>query len=306
MSSSKNLEPSSNEPPTPSEATAGPATVIDGEVEPEAEAGLEDKRMSLLEHLQELRVRLRNAGIAFTLAMIASFVFVKQFFNVLVAPTVAGIEQATKKKVQFIATDPTEGFWVMMKLAMIGGILVAAPLVFWELWKFVAPGLYKKEKRIALLVTGSTAVCFLGGAVFGYFVLSKPAAYFLTQMTIDFAAGSNFDINADWRIEKLSDYLMLTLAGCGAAFELPVVLVLLGALGIVSARALWKFNKYALILAAVLGAVLTPSTDPFTQLLLAGPLYFLYNISILFVWLIERARKRRDAAAGDDDAAAAT
>jgi sec-independent protein translocase protein TatC len=306
MSSSKNLEPSSNEPPTPSEATAGPATVIDGEVEPEAEAGLEDKRMSLLEHLQELRVRLRNAGIAFTLAMIASFVFVKQFFNVLVAPTVAGIEQATKKKVQFIATDPTEGFWVMMKLAMIGGILVAAPLVFWELWKFVAPGLYKKEKRIALLVTGSTAVCFLGGAVFGYFVLSKPAAYFLTQMTIDFAAGSNFDINADWRIEKLSDYLMLTLAGCGAAFELPVVLVLLGALGIVSARALWKFNKYALILAAVLGAVLTPSTDPFTQLLLAGPLYFLYNISILFVWLIERARKRRDAAAGDDDAAATT
>jgi sec-independent protein translocase protein TatC len=99
---------------------------------------------------------------------------------------------------------------------------------------------------------------------------------------------------------------MLTLAGCGAAFELPVVLVLLGALGIVSARALWKFNKYALILAAVLGAVLTPSTDPFTQLLLAGPLYFLYNISILFVWLIERARKRRDAAAGDDDAAATT
>jgi sec-independent protein translocase protein TatC len=306
MSSSNNLEPSSNAPPTPSEATAGPATVTDGEVEPEAEAGLEDKRMSLLEHLQELRVRLRNAGIAFTLAMIASFVFVKQFFNVLVAPTVAGIEQATKKKVQFIATDPTEGFWVMMKLAMIGGILVAAPLVFWELWKFVAPGLYKKEKRIALLVTGSTALCFLGGAVFGYFVLSKPAAYFLTQMTIDFAAGSNFDINADWRIEKLSDYLMLTLAGCGAAFELPVVLVLLGALGIVSARALWKFNKYALILAAVLGAVLTPSTDPFTQLLLAGPLYFLYNISILFVWLIERARKRRDAAAGDDDAAAAT
>src|SRR5687767_13879127 len=218
--SSNNLEPSSSKAADPSDAPSATAPVSDAaEVVAEGDGDLEDKRMSLLEHLQELRVRLRNAGIAFMLAMIASFIFVKQFFNVLVAPTVAGIEQATKKKVQFIATDPTEGFWVMMKLAMIGGILVAAPLVFWELWKFVAPGLYKKEKRIALLVTGSTAICFIGGAVFGYFVLSQPAAYFLTQMTIDFAAGSNFDINADWRIEKLSDYLMLTLAGCGAAFE---------------------------------------------------------------------------------------
>jgi sec-independent protein translocase protein TatC len=305
-SSSKNdLEPAKT-----SDDEASPATVADVPLDAVDQAPgdeLEDKRMSLLEHLQELRVRLRNAGIAFMLAMIASFVFVKQFFEVLVAPTVAGIEQATGKKVQFIATDPTEGFWVMMKLAMIGGFLVAAPLVFWELWKFVAPGLYKKEKRLALLVTGSTAFCFIGGAVFGYFVLSQPAAYFLTQMTIDFAPkDANFVINADWRIEKLSDYLMLTLAGCGAAFELPVVLVLLGALGIVSARGLWKFNKYALILSAVLGAVLTPSTDPFTQLLLAGPLYFLYNISILFVWLIERARKKRDAAEAGDDTATAT
>ena len=89
---------------------------------------------------------------------------------------------------------------------------------------------------------------------------------------------------------------MMTLAGCGVAFELPVVLVLLGALGIISARGLWKFSKYALILSAVAGAVLTPSTDVFTQVLLAGPLYVLYNISILLVWLIERARRKRDAA----------
>ena len=93
----------------------------------------------------------------------------------------------------------------------------------------------------------------------------------------------------------MADFLILTLAGCGVAFELPVVLAILGAMGMISARGLWRFSKYALILSAVAGAVLTPSTDPFTQILLAGPLYMLYNISILFVWLIERARRKRDA-----------
>ena len=310
MSSDKNLPSSDDQAVVAAEAapitngvSEDPADAPMGDEQP-VDAELEDKRMSLLEHLQELRVRLRNAGIAFIVSMIGSFIFVERFFDVLVAPTVAGISDATGKPVTFLTTDPTEGFWVMMKLAMIGGLVVAAPLVFWELWKFVAPGLYKKEKRIAGFVVGSTVVCFAGGSVFGYYVLSRPAAYFLTKMTIDFAKGRNFTINPDWRMEKVADYLMLTLAGCGAAFELPVILVLMGALGIVSARALWKFNKYALILAAVIGAVLTPSTDPFTQLLLAGPLYALYNLSILFVWLIERARKRKQPS--DDDTAAAT
>jgi sec-independent protein translocase protein TatC len=259
--------------------------------------GLEDKRMSLLEHLQELRLRLRNAAIAFLLAMIGAFVFVQEFFQVLVAPTVEGIKQATKLDfVNFQVTNPTEGFWVMMKLAVLGGFIVAAPLVFWELWKFVAPGLYKKERRMALTVTGSTALCFLGGALFGYFVLSRPAAYFLTTMSIEFAKGATFHVETPYRMEMIADFLIFTLAGCGVAFELPVVLVILGALGIVSARGLWKFSKYALILSAVAGAVLTPSTDIFTQLLLAGPLYVLYNVSILFVWLIERSRRKREAA----------
>ena len=274
---------------SPSTSTEGGDVLTNGE-------GLEDKRMSLLEHLQELRLRLRNAAIAFMGAMILSFVFVKKFFQVLVAPTVEGIQQATNAKfVQFQVTNPTEGFWVMMKLAVLGGFLVAAPLVFWELWKFVAPGLYKKEKRLALVVTGFTAMCFAGGALFGYFVLSKPAAYFLTSMTMEFAQGADFKIDTPYRMEMVADFLILTLAGCGVAFELPVVLTILGAIGLITARGLWRFSKYALILSAVAGAVLTPSTDPFTQILLAGPLYMLYNISILFVWLIERARRKRDA-----------
>jgi sec-independent protein translocase protein TatC len=265
-----------------------------GEPEQPKQEELDDKRMSLLEHLQELRVRLRNAAIAFVIAMAVAFGFVEKFFAVLARPIAQGIRDAGQE-VKFQATTPTEGFWVMMKLALVGGLLVAAPFVFWELWKFVAPGLYKKERKLALAVTGATAFCFIGGALFGYFVLAHPASYFLTKMLTSFGS-SEFAVVPEYRIENVADFLILTLAGCGVAFELPVVMVLLGALGIVTARGLWKFNKYALILAAVAGAVLTPSTDPFTQILLATPLFTLYNISILFVWLIERARNRKLAA----------
>ncbi len=278
------------DPSDPSAASGADETLTNGE-------SLDDKRMSLLEHLQELRLRLRNAAIAFMAAMIVSFVFVKKFFQTLVAPTVEGIREATGLPVvEFQITNPTEAFWVMMKLAVLGGFMVAAPLVFWEMWKFVAPGLYKKERRLALVVTGSTALCFLGGAAFGYFVLSKPAAYFLTSMAKEFAVGADFIVDTPYRMEMITDFLVLTLAGCGAAFELPVVLVILGAIGLITARSMWRFSKYALILSAVAGAVLTPSTDPFTQVLLAGPLYLLYNVSILLVWFIERARRKRDAA----------
>jgi sec-independent protein translocase protein TatC len=277
-----------------------PAAASDGAAET-AEGELEDKRMSLLEHLQELRLRLRNAAIAFLVAMLASFYFCEKFFHVLARPLCQGIMAAqaeilgaaAAKGCSFQATSPTEGFWVMMKLAIVGGLIVAAPLVFWELWKFVAPGLYKKERRIALAVTGSTAACFAIGSVFGYYVLAKPAGYFLTKMLGTLSYG-DIRVEAIYKIEDVANFLMLTLAGCGVSFELPVLLVLLGAIGIISARSLWKFNKYALILSAVVGAVLTPSTDPFTQCLLAGPLFALYNISIVLVWLIERARRKRD------------
>lgn len=281
------------------EAQNGSAGAIEGGQEgaegtSEGEEGLDDARMTLLEHLQELRVRLRNAGIAFILATIVSFLFVEKFFQILVRPVVRGIKAAGIEKVKLQATSPTEGFWVAMKLALIGGIIVAAPLVFWELWKFVAPGLYKKEKRIALMVTGATGLCFTAGAVFGYFVLAEPAGYFLTKMLTSFGGGGQeYELAPEYRIENVADFLMMTLGGCGLAFELPVVITMIGGLGMVSARGLWKFNKYALILSAVVGAVLTPSPDPFNQMALAGPLFVLYNISIIFVWLIERARKRK-------------
>ncbi len=256
----------------------------------------DEKRMSFLEHLSELRVRLRNAALAFLVAMIASFVFVEHYFDWLTRPVRRGLRDAGHE-MNFYARSLTEPFWVYMKLAIVGGLLVSSPFIFWELWRFIAPGLYKKERRIGILVTGSIAICFLGGAVFSYSVMCEPAAYYLTKLCTSFAGDLPFKLDTMLMMDEVANFQMMTLAGCGLAFELPVLLSILGWIGLVSSRGLLKFNKYAIVLAFVVGAVLTPSTDPFTQTLLAVPIFSLYNISILVVWLIERARRKREAAA---------
>jgi len=280
--------------------TLEPDAVIDGgggdepPMNPEG-AEIGGKRMSLLEHLSELRVRLRNAAIAFTLAMIASFYFVQRFFEILTRPVRVGMVKAGFKPEMHVK-GVTEVFWVYMKLAIVAGLIIASPLVFWEIWKFVAPGLYRKERRMVRLVTGSTGFCFLAGAVFGYFVLCQPASYYMMSLLKSESHRGTVDLylNPVLMMDDVADFLMLTLAGCGAAFELPVIIAALGWLGLVSSRSLLKFWKYALVLAFVLGGVLTPSTDPFTQTLLAGPLLGLYGVSIGVVWLIERGRKQKD------------
>ena len=263
---------------------------------PSGEPGRPDeKRMSFLEHLVELRVRLRNAALAFLVTMIGSFIFVQHYFDWLTRPVRRGLRDA-EHEMNFYAKSLTEPFWVYMKLAIVGGLLISAPFIFWELWRFVAPGLYRKERRIGVLIATATGVCFMGGAAFAYSFMCEPAAYYLTKLCTTFAGDLPFKLDTMLMMDEVANFQMMTLAGCGLAFELPVVLSILGWMGILTSRGLLKFNKYAIVLAFVVGAVLTPSTDPFTQTLLAVPIFALYNLSILVVWLIERTRRKRDAA----------
>ena len=260
-------------------------------------SGTDEKRMSFLEHLVELRGRLRNAALAFLVAMIASFIFVQHYFDWLTRPVRRGLRDAGHE-MNFYAKSLTEPFWVYMKLAIVGGLLISAPFIFWELWRFVAPGLYRKERRLGVLIAVATGVCFLGGAAFSYAFMCEPAAYYLTKLCTSFAGDLPFKLDTMLMMDEVANFQMMTLAGCGVAFELPVVLSILGWIGLITSRGLLKFNKYAIVLAFVVAAVLTPSTDPFTQTLLAVPMFGLYNISILVVWLIERARRKRETALG--------
>jgi sec-independent protein translocase protein TatC len=262
--------------------------VSKGPTEP---ASHDEARMSFIEHLAELRLRLRNSAIIFLVWMCIGFVFVKKFFEFLMRPTVHAWTVALHgTEPQFHFLSPTEPFWVYTKLAMYGALLISSPFIFWELWKFVAPGLYRKEKRMALAVTVASAVCFIGGALFGYFVLCTPA---LTYMLSFAEQLQGFKIEPTITMNDAVGFMTAMLLGTGVAFELPVIMGLLGWLGIVKARQLWRFNKYALILSTVVGGVLTPGPDVLSQVLMAGPLFLLYNVSILIVWMIERAARER-------------
>jgi len=156
----KNHDPYVSESATQPQIAAAPG--------PSGEPGRPDeKRMSFLEHLVELRVRLRNAALAFLVTMIGSFIFVQHYFDWLTRPVRRGLRDAGHE-MNFYAKSLTEPFWVYMKLAIVGGLLISAPFIFWELWRFVAPGLYRKERRIGVLIataTGLTSTYFVN--VFG-------------------------------------------------------------------------------------------------------------------------------------------
>jgi sec-independent protein translocase protein TatC len=260
--------------------------------DPDREA-VDGSRMTFLEHLNELRKRLRNSALIFAIVTIGSFFYAKKYFELLTRPARVAYTAALGREPTFIYTDPTEAFWVYTKLAMYAALMVACPLIIWELWKFVAPGLYRKEKRLALLVTAATAVCFIGGAIFGYLLISKPALTFLFGLSEAVTGPLPFKIEPMVKMSELVGFMLAMLLGTGVAFELPVVMGVLGWMGLVSSRGLWRFNKFALILSAVVGGVLTPGPDVLSQVLMAGPLFGLYNVSILLVWLIERARRKQ-------------
>jgi len=274
---------------------------VSTETEPNKEqdpnAPNDEARMSFLEHLSELRFRLRNAALIFLGFVIISFFLFRKYFDILTLPAREAYKAALGHEVTFHFKSPTEPFWVYTKLAMYGALLISSPFIIWEVWKFVAPGLYRKEKRMALVVTVATAVCFIGGAVFGYTMLSKPALTYLFSFAETIGAGPlAVKIEPTIMMDEMVGFMVSMLLGTGLAFELPVVMGVLGWTGLVSARVLWRFNRFALILSAVVGGIITPSPDVLSQLLMAGPLFGLYNLSILIVWMIERARKKQLAA----------
>ena len=178
---------------------------------------VDEARMSFLEHLSELRSRLRNASIVFLVAVIGSFAVVKKYFEFLVRPATKAWAAALglERPPQIHFASPTEPFWVYTKIAIIGALVLASPFVLWEVWKFVAPGLYKKERRMVMLMSLSTGLCFIGGAVFGYAVLCEPALTYMFGFAEKFAT---FDIQPTIMMDELVGFMLAMLLGTAVAF----------------------------------------------------------------------------------------
>lgn len=257
---------------------------------------VEASRAPLMAHLIELRSRLIRAMIAVVVAFVVCFAFAKQIYNILLMPYVWAAS-ARGDAAHLIFTAPQEYFLTQMKVALFGAVFIAFPVIATQLYRFVAPGLYRNERKAFIPYLIATPLLFILGACVVYFILMPLALrFFLSLQQTGDNAGASIEA-----LFKVSDYLSLIMAlilAFGLVFQLPVVLTLLARAGMISSDALKKGRRYAIVLAFVAAAILTPP-DMISQIALALPTIALYEASIFSVRMIERRRK------ADEEAAAA-
>jgi sec-independent protein translocase protein TatC len=253
---------------------------------------IEQSAAPLMEHLIELRRRLMWSIGGFFIAFLFCFFFAKQLFNLLVIPFKwatlwAGLDP---HKVELIYTAPQEFFFTQVKLAMFGGMVIAFPLIATQIYKFIAPGLYKNERNAFLPFLIASPILFLMGASLVYFFFTPMVMWFFLAMQ---QAGTDDQVQISL-LPKVSEYLSLIMTlifSFGLVFQLPVVTSLMARVGMLSSQALVEKRKWAIVIAFVVAAVLTPP-DPISQIGLAIPTILLYEVSIWSARLIERSKER--------------
>ncbi len=263
---------------------------------------IEKSSAPLMEHLIELRTRLMWSIGGFFVAFLVCFFFAKQLFNLLVIPFKWATDWAglDPHKVELIYTAPQEFFFTQIKLAMFGGLVIAFPVIAAQIYKFVAPGLYKNERAAFLPFLIASPVLFLLGASLVYFFFTPMVMWFFLAMQ---QAGTDDQVQISL-LPKVSEYLSLIMTlifSFGLVFQLPVVTTLMARVGMVSSQGLADKRKWAIVIAFVVAAVLTPP-DPVSQIGLALPTILLYEISIWTARMIEKKREKDRVASEKQDA----
>ncbi|MCS7293091.1 MAG: twin-arginine translocase subunit TatC [Gloeomargarita sp. SKYBB_i_bin120] len=233
----------------------------------------DDVEMPLFDHLEELRQRIWRAIAAFAVATVICFIGVKPIVRFLEAP--AG-------NVKFLQMAPGEFFFVSLKVAAYSGLILSSPMILYQIIAFVLPGLTRRERRLLGPVVLGSSVLFVLGMAFAYGVLIPAALRFFLNYGAD-------AVEPLWSIERYFEFVLILLLGTGLAFQIPVVQFVLSALGLVSPRQMLAGWRYVVLVAVVVAAILTPSTDPLTQILLAGAMAGLYLSGIgLAVWFLPK------------------
>lgn len=260
------------------------------------QADIDATRAPLMEHLIELRSRLIKSIGAFLVMFVICFFFAKDIFNILVIP----YQRIAGPEARLIYTAPQEFFFTQIKVAMFAALFLACPIIFGQIYAFVAPGLFKQERQAFRPYLFATPIFFAAGALLVFFVVMPNLLHFFMGMQQANEPGkAQIDL-----LPRVSDYLSLIMSlilAFGVTFQLPVVLTLLGRVGIIGSDFLKKQRRYAIVLVFVIAAVLTPP-DVFSQLALAIPGLLLYEASIISVSMIEKRRAAeqavKDAASG--------
>lgn len=237
--------------------------------------------MTFREHLIELRQRLVRAALAIIVGFFVAWNFHVDLYAFISAPVREALANHNLFAIKAMAI--TESVEVYMKLSLVGGLFLASPVVFWQLWAFVAPGLLHAEKKLMLpVLTGSVACFFLGGA-FCYLAVLPFMTDFLVALTVD-APG----LTLEPTLASTVSFSMLMLVAFGGVFELPLVLYVLAAMQLVTAQGLLKFWRYWIVISFIIGAVLTPTPDPINQTLMSAPLVLLYGVGVGLAWITQR------------------
>ena len=257
---------------------------------PKPKVATPDDRMTLIEHLAELRTRIIRAMLAVVIGIIVVLALYNPLLEFLRAPyeslCARNVELNCTPSLQFIS--PLEGFSTRLQVSTYGGILLAMPVLLWQVWQFVVPALHAKEKKYAVPFIGSCLALFALGAFLAYWTLGK-ALEFLIEW-----AGEG--VEANFRVGEYIRLVGMMIAAFGIAFQFPVLLVGMQLVGAVTPQTLLKGWRYAIMVCFVIAAVITPSGDPFSMLALALPMSVFFFISVLIGWLFQRAKRKRDAA----------
>ncbi len=268
----------------------------------------EEKEMTFLDHLEELRWHVIRAVLAIVVAMIVAFVYITEIFDYIVfAPAkvdfiffkwmckLGDLVGATETlcitdlpfKVQ--SRNMTGQFMMSITAAAVIGLIVAFPYVIWELWSFIRPGLRLTEKKFSKGAVVAISGLFLLGVAFGYFILSPMTIWFLSTYKVSDMIVNEFDITS-----YVSTVASLIL-GCGLVFQFPVVVYFLTKVGMITPQLMRKYRRHAVVAIIILGAVITPSADPFSLSIISLPLYFLYEISIFTSAVVLRKKLKQEA-----------
>jgi sec-independent protein translocase protein TatC len=234
-----------------------------------------DATMGFLEHLEELRVRLIRCCIAIGAGMLIAFAFVDRLVDALLE----SIERALPPGTSLVFIKPPEGFSLWLNVALVAGLLVAAPFVMYQVWRFIAPGLYANEKKFAIPFVALTSLGSVAGALFSHYLLFPATMRFFSTFgsaRLRFMPG----------VEDTLDLYLKMMIGMIVVFQIPTLVFFLAKMRLVTARWLWRNLKYAVLIIFIVAAVLTPSSDPWNQLVFALPMIALYVFSIGLAWVV--------------------
>jgi sec-independent protein translocase protein TatC len=239
--------------------------------------------MSLLEHLEELRKRIIWSAVAIAAMFFVAYWFHEQIYDLMQRPVIFALKNH-HLDTQLVFTNPTEPFNMYLKMALIGGIFLASPIVLYQVWLFISPGLYVHEKRYVVPFMFATVGLFLAGGFFAYRMVF-PAA-------LDFLIGYGQQFKPMITIGEYTDLFLTLILGMGIVFELPILVFFLALLGVVTAGWLWRNLRYSILVIFLIAAIVTPTTDILNMCIFAAPMVALYIASIGVAWLVHPARRK--------------